>query len=67
MSEMASVNANPALYEGDPAHSRLQTALPTYEMTPEIPHDSQPADCLPCNQGPFCGWRFQLAGPHQWV
>lgn len=49
MSEVASVNANLALYEGDPARSRLQTALPTYEMTPQIPHDSHPADCLPCN------------------
>ena len=43
---MASVNVNAALYEGYSARSRLQRASPTYEMTPEIPHDSYPADCL---------------------
>ena len=37
MGEMASVNTHAALYEADPARSRLQTALPTYETSPEVP------------------------------
>jgi hypothetical protein len=44
-----------ALYAGDPGPARVcKRASPTYETSPEIPHDSYPADFLLRIQGPLC-------------